>query len=91
MTSRLCIKNIVILAQSLGGRMIFMSKFEIFKVCDLDLGTKMKNRAPWGHAGAIVLTKYRNPCQIRQTPSEKMQIEIGYPLKTHVFWAWIHP
>ena len=29
--------------------------------CDLDLGMKMKNRAPWGYAGAIGLTKYRNP------------------------------
>ena len=45
----------------------------------------MKNRAPWGYAGAIGLTKYRNCCQNRQTPMEKMQIEIGYPLKTHVF------
>ena len=50
--------------------------------CDLDLGMKMKNWAPWGYAGAIVLTKYKNPCQIRQNPKEKMQIEIGYPLKT---------
>ena len=24
----------------------------------LDLGMKMKNRAPWGYAGAIGLTKY---------------------------------
>ena len=42
----------------------------------------MKNRAPWGYAGAIGLTKYRNPSD-STTPSEKMQIEIGYPLKTH--------
>ena len=29
--------------------------------CDLDLGTKLKSWAPWGYAGAIRLTKYRNP------------------------------
>ena len=40
--------------------------------CDFDLGTKMKNRVPWGYACAIGRTKYRNHCQIRQTPSEKM-------------------
>ena len=50
--------------------------------CDLDLGTKMKNRAPWGYAGAIGLTKYRNPCQIRQTP-----LVLGEDAN----WNWLSP